>query len=71
MPLGPLATHIKIFLSRNRILRTPIEADSYEGLALISEVMTIFQVSHQAAMIRLMQHGALTNQKVPQMAFCV
>jgi hypothetical protein len=71
MPIGPLETHIKIFLSHNNILRTPIEADSFEGLALISEVMAMFEVSHQAAAIRLMQCGALTNQKVPQMAFSI
>lgn len=71
MPIGPLVTHIKIFLSRNRILRTPIEADSLEGQALITEVMAMFQVSHQAAAIRLMQHGTLINERVQQMAFSV
>ncbi|MGI8838830.1 MAG: ImmA/IrrE family metallo-endopeptidase [Pyrinomonadaceae bacterium] len=71
MPVRALTAQVKSFLLSNGILRTPIETDSVEGRMLIQKVMAKFQVSRQAATIRLLQHGSVTNEIVLQRAFRV
>lgn len=69
MPIRPLTAQIRSFLLKHGILRTPIETNSFEGRALIAEVMRKFQVSNQAAAIRLIQQNAVTDHVVAQRAF--
>jgi hypothetical protein len=66
MPVGALRAVIQCFLTRERRLRGPLPVRSPAGQRLVWEVTAAFAVSEEAARVRLLQRGVLTEERVVQ-----
>jgi len=66
MPVSRLRAVIQRFLEREQVLRGPFPVHSPAGQLLVREVMTAFAVSAEAARVRLLQRGVLTEESVVQ-----
>lgn len=61
MPAAALRTTIRQFLTGRRISVPRLQARSEEGLSLIAKVSGAYEVSGDAARVRLLQRGTLTE----------
>lgn len=69
MPITYLAALVKKFCATYRVQQLPFATDSSLGIALTGEVTKMFQVSQQAAQVRLRQHNVFINRRTQSSAF--
>lgn len=61
MPVTPLVEAVQRFRSENNVVYTNLSLQSEVGQKLITEVSTNFQTSRDAARVRLLKKGVLTD----------
>jgi uncharacterized protein DUF955 len=66
MPVSYVNEVIRRFLEREQVLRGPFRIASPSGRLLVREVAAAFAVSQEAARVRLLQRGVLTEAPVVQ-----
>jgi hypothetical protein len=66
MPISALREVIRQFLEREQVLRGPFPVSSPTGRLLVREVVAAFAVSDEAARVRLLHGGVLTEAPVVQ-----
>lgn len=66
MPVSALREVIQRVLEREQVLRGPFPVCSPAGQGLMREVMAAFAVSAEAARVRLLRRGVLTEEPVVQ-----
>jgi hypothetical protein len=66
MPVSALRMVVQRVLAREHSLRGPFPVHTPTGQLLVQEVMAAFAVSDEAARVRLVQRGVLTEESVMQ-----
>jgi hypothetical protein len=69
MPISAFRETIREFARENDLVTTRVAVDSAEGQGLIEAVTKAFQVSKDAARVRLLQQGILVEGGVGKTLF--